>query len=222
MTDADLARFLAAETKSASVRIEDTGDRITAHPVGFEMPVGWFWFFVVLVFAGIAGAFVYQLIAGRLGCMDGLIFGLVMCMGPFVVWTTLTIMRAHFDQQTAPGPFFVLYRTARTLTLPRLGRTLAADDVLGFVQFHGWHTTRDNEDINSDWTAELSVLIPDGAGGVERLTVVTAMRTEQVDRLGRLLTAFFDRPRQVNRPGFWGAVRGLFTGSTGGHTAPSA
>jgi hypothetical protein len=59
----------------------------------------------------------------------------------------------------------------------------------------------------------LSVLIPDGAGGIERVPVVTAVRAGQVDRLGQQLAEFFGRPRQVIRPGLWNAVRGMFTGN---------
>jgi hypothetical protein len=91
----------------------------------------------------------------------------------------------------------------RTLILPRVGRTIAADEILGFVLCHGWHKTIDDEGYSAVWMAELTVLVAGESGEIRRLPVVGSMHLKNVDQVGETLGAFFDRPRQVIRARWW-------------------
>jgi hypothetical protein len=202
---AELAHFLAAEAKSYGLQLDDTGDQLAVRPVGFPMWVVWASLAVPTVTVIVVA--LYRIGTGRADSLEYVFYAFAVVALP-ANWLLLTwFFRWLNSKQLAHGPHCVLDRVNRTLTLPRAGRTIAAGEVLGFVQFHGWHTTTDDEGTDSDWMAELTVLVAEESGEVGRLPVVGSMRSKVVNQLGKDLAAFFDRPRQVIGVRWWERIR---------------
>src|SRR5262249_3326414 len=97
------------------------------------------------------------------------------------------------------GVYFVLDKAQRILTLPRVGRSLQQLSIVGFVEVHAWHTTKDTWGSESSWLAELSVLIREENGQISRFSVLINEASQPVSRIGNMLSDFFRVPRLVLR-----------------------
>jgi hypothetical protein len=191
LTDARLAGLLDPNGRSVSVRLDDTPQRLVAHPRGFPL-----WFVVVcaVIPVGTLTAYlVHKALQQALHPME--IVGLA--CGYLAAPTLIGLVWRMNREQTRRGDFFVLDKVQRTLDLPRQGLHLRDGQIQGFVQVHAWHTERDDEGSSSEWLAELSVLVRAARGEVTRYPVLTCLRTGAVSRLGESLAEFFGVERRV-------------------------
>jgi hypothetical protein len=193
LTDARLAGLLDPKGRSVSVRVDDTPQRLVAHPRGFPL-----WFVVVcaVIPVGTLTAYlVHKALQQPLHPVE--ILGLA--CGYLAAPTLIGLVWWMNRKQTRRGDFFVLDKVQRTLDLPRQGLHLHSGQIRGFVEVHAWHTERDDEGSSSEWLAELSVLVRAGPGEVTRYTVLTCLRTGAVTKLGKSLAEFFGVERRVVR-----------------------
>jgi hypothetical protein len=198
---AELAHFLAAEAKSYGLQLDDTGGQLVVRPVGFPL---WFvWASLTIPTVTIIVLAIYRIGTGRADVLEYVFYAFAVVALP-ANWVLFAwFFRWHSSKELAHGPHCVLDRVHRTLILPRVGRTIAAGEILGFVQFHGNHTITDDEGTDSEWMAELTVLVAEESGEINRLPVVSSEHTKVVDQVGETVAAFFDRPRQVIRARWW-------------------
>jgi hypothetical protein len=193
LTDAQLARLLDPEGRSVSVQVDDTPERLVAHPRGFPL---WFVTVCVVIPVGIfTGYLVNKAFPQGLHPFDVLGLAAGYLAAPTVIGLVWLLNR----EQVKRGDFFVLDRVQRTLALPRSGLHLQRGQIQGFVEVHAWHTVRYDEGPSSEWLAELSVLVRAGDGKVARYSVIACQRTGVVRGLGKSLAEFFGVERRVLR-----------------------
>jgi hypothetical protein len=191
LTDARLARLLDPKGRSVSVQVEDTPERLVAHPRGFPL---WFVTACVVIPVGIfTGYLVNKAFQQGLHPFD--VLGLA--AGYLAVPTVIGLVWLMNQKQVERGDFFVLDKVQRTLALPRSGVHLQHGQIQGFVEVHVWHTVRYEEGPSSEWLAELSVLVRAGDGEIARYPVIACQRTGAVRRLGESLAEFFGVERRV-------------------------
>jgi hypothetical protein len=191
LTDARLARLLDPKRRSVSTRVEDTPERLVAHPRGFPL---WFVTACVTFPVGLLTAFLVNK-AFQQGLHPLDVLGLA--SGYLAAPTLIGLVWWMNREQVKRGDFFVLDRIQRTLALPRSGLHLQHGQIQGFVEVHAWHTVRDEEGSSSEWVAELSVLVRTGNGEIARYPVIACQRTGAVRRLGESLAEFFGVERRV-------------------------
>ena len=191
LTDARLSRLVDPGGRSVSVRVEDTPERLVAHPRGFPL-----WFVTVCVMIPVAmltGYLANKAFQAGLHPFD--VLGLA---AGYLAAPTLMAMAWWMNrEQVKRGDFFVLDKIQRTLALPRSGVHLPHGQIRGFVEVHAWHTVRDEEGPSSEWLAELSVRVRAGNGDIARYPVIACQRTGAVRRLGESLAQFFGVERRV-------------------------
>jgi hypothetical protein len=190
-TDARLARLVDPGGRSVSVQVEDTPERLVAHPRGFPL-----WFVTVCVMIPVS------ILTGYLATKafpPGLhpfeVLGLA--AGYLAAPTLIAMVWWMNREQVKRGDFFVLDKVQRSLALPRSGVHLLHGQIRGFVEVHAWHTVRDEEGSSSEWLAELSVLARTGNGEIVRYPVIACQRTGAVRRLGESLAQFFGVERRA-------------------------
>src|SRR5262245_40305456 len=181
LIDARLARLVDPGGRSVSVQVEDTPERLVAHPRGFPL---WFVMVCVVIPVGILSGYLVNK-AFQQGLHPLEVLGLA--SGYLAAPTLIGLVWWMNREQVKRGDFFVLDKVQRTLTLPRNGLQLQNGQILGFVQVYAWHTKRDEEGPFSEWLAELSVLVSTERGEVARYPVVACLRTGAVHRLGESL-----------------------------------
>jgi hypothetical protein len=192
LTEAQLAVLLDPAGRSVSVQVEDTPERLVAHPRGFPL---WFVTVCAVIPVGIlTGYLVNQALQQGLHPLEVLGLASGFLAAPSLIGLVWWMNRKLIKK----GDFLVLDKTKRTLTLPRNGLHLQDGQIRGFVQVHAWHTEHDaQEGIFSEWLAELSVLVRTGRGDAVRYSVVACMRTGAVTRLGESLAEFFGVERRL-------------------------
>jgi hypothetical protein len=188
LTDARLAQLVDPAGRSVSVRVENTPERLVAHPRGIPL---WFVTVCVLIPLGIVSG--YLAFRGGLRPFD--VFGLA--TGCLAAPTLIGLVWWMNREQVKRGDFFVLDKVQRTLVLPRRGLHLQHGQIQGFVEVHAWYRVRDKDGWSSEWLAELSVLVPTGNGEVAQYPVIACQRTGAVRRLGESLAEFFGVERRV-------------------------
>jgi hypothetical protein len=191
LTDAGLALLVDPGGRSVSVHVEDTPERLVAHPRGIP-----FWFVtvcVVIPVGTLTGYLANKAFQAGLHPFD--VLGLA--AGYLAAPTLIGLVWWMNREQVKRGDFFALDKVQRTLALPRSGLHLQHGQVQGFVEVHAWHTVRYEEGPSSEWLAELSVLVRAGNGEIARYPVIACQRTGAVRRLGESLAEFFGVERQV-------------------------
>jgi hypothetical protein len=191
LTDTPLARLLDPKGRSVSVQVEDTPERLVAHPRGFPL-----WFVtgcVMIPVAILPGYLVNKAFQQALHPLE--ILGLA--SGYLAAPTLIGLFWWMNREQVKRGDFFLLDKVQRTLALPRTGLHLQHGQIQGFVEVQAWHTIRYEEGPSSEWLAELSVLVHSGSGEFARYPVVACQRTGAVSRLGKSLAEFFGVERRV-------------------------
>src|SRR5262249_39747337 len=147
---------------SISLKIEDSTQKLLVRPTG--IPISW----LLLSAAGVLGFLVWFFIQKAFNRgLDPLdILSLVVALGavPGVIGF-FHLLNSHI---LSKGVYFVLDKAQRILTLPRVGRSLQQLSIVGFVEVHAWHTTKDTWGSESSWLAELSVLIREENGQISR------------------------------------------------------
>jgi hypothetical protein len=189
--DARLAQLVNPGGRSVSVQVEETPERIVAHPRGFPL-----WFVTVSAMIPVSiltGYLATKAFQGGLHTFD--VLGLA--AGYLAVPTLIGLVWWMNREQVKRGDFFVLDKAQRTLALPRSGLHLPHGQIQGFVEVHAWHTVRDEEGPSSEWLAELTVLVRIGNGEIARYPVIACQRTGAVRRLGESLAEFFGVERRV-------------------------
>jgi hypothetical protein len=191
LTDARLALLLDPEGRSVSVQVDDTPERLVAHPRGFPL---WFVTVCAVIPVGILSGYLVNK-AFQQGLHPLEVLGLV--FGYLAAPTLIGLVWWMNREQVKRGDFFVLDKVQRTLALPRRGFHLQHGQIQGFVEVHAWHTVRDEEGPSSEWLAELSVLARSGNGELARYPLIACQRTGIVRRLGESLAEFFGVERRV-------------------------
>jgi hypothetical protein len=191
LTDARLALLVDPGGRSVSVQVEDTPERLVAHPRGIPL---WFVTACVVIPVGIVTGYLANK-AFQAGLDPFDVLGLA--AGYLAAATFIGLVWWMNQEQVKRGDFFVLEKVQRTLALPRRGLHLQHGPIQGFVEVHAWHTVRDEEGWSSEWLAELSVLVRTGNGEIARYPVIACQRTGAVRRLGELLAEFFGVERRV-------------------------
>jgi hypothetical protein len=191
LTDARLAGLLDPKGRSISVRVDDTPERLVAHPRGIPL---WFVTACVVIPVGLLTAYLANK-ALQAGLRPFDVLGLA--AGYLAAPTLIGLVWWMNREQVMRGDFFVLDKVQRALALPRSGARLQHGQIQGFVEVHAWHTVRDQEGPSSEWLAELSVLVRAGNGEIARYPVIACQRTGAVRRLGESLAEFFGVERRV-------------------------
>jgi hypothetical protein len=191
LTDARLALLVDPWGRSVSVQLEDTPERLVAHPRGIPL---WFVTACVVIPVGIlTGYLAHKALQAGLRPFD--VLGLA--AGYLAAPTLIGLVWWMNREQVKRGDFFVLDKVERTLALPRSGLHLQRGQIQGFVEVHAWHTVRYEEGPSSEWLAELSVLVRTGNGETARYPVIACQRTGDVRPLGESLAEFFGVERRV-------------------------
>ncbi len=191
LTDAQLARLVDPGGRSVSIQVEDTPERLVAHPRGIPL---WFVTVCVVIPVGLLTGFLANK-AFQAGLQG---FDLVaLATGYLAAPTFIGLVWWMNHEQVKHGDFFVLDKVQRTLALPRSGLILQPGQIQGFVEVHAWHTIRYEEGPSLEWLAELSVLVRAGNGEIARYPVIACQRTGDVRRLGEALAEFFGVERRV-------------------------
>jgi hypothetical protein len=191
LSEAQSAMLVDPEGRSVSVQVEDTPERLVAHPRGF--PLGFVIACVAIPVCIFTGYLANKALHAGLHPFD--VLGLA--AGCLAAATLIGLAWRMNREQVKKGDFFVLDKVQRTLALPRSGLQLQPDQIQGFVEVHAWHTVRDNEGSSSEWLAELTVLVRTASGEVDRYPVIACQRTGAVRRLGKALAEFFGVERRV-------------------------
>lgn len=192
LSESQLAQLVDPEGSSLSVWIEDTPDRLVAHPRGIPL-----WFVTVcVVIPGVLliGALVYAVIHEGFHPFS-LILGIAMSIpaAAFVIGLVWLINR----ERARKGDFFILDKIERTLTLPRSNVQLPYLQIQRFVEVHSWYKEGKGSEATITWLAELSVLVPAEEGKFARYSVIVCEYSKHVHRIGDLLSEFFGVERQV-------------------------
>jgi hypothetical protein len=191
LTEARLARLVDPGGRSVSVQVEDTPERLVAHPRGFPL---WFVSVCVVIPVGIlTGCLATKAFQAGLESFD--VLGLA--AGYLAAPTLIGLVWWTNREQVKSGDFFVLDKVQRTLALPRSGVHLPHGQIRSFVEVLAWHTVPDEEGPSSEWLAELSVLVRTGNGEIARYPVIACQRTDAVRRLGESLAEFFGVERRA-------------------------
>ena len=190
-TDAHLAQLIDPGGRSVSVWVEDTPERLVAHPRG--IPLGLVTACVVIPVGLLTGYLANKAFQAGLRPFDVLGLAAGYLAAPTLIGLVWWLNR----EQVKRGDFFVLDKVQRTLALPRRGLRLQHSQIQGFVEVHAWHTVRYEEGPSSEWLAELSVLVRTGKSEIARYPVVACQRTGAVRRLGESLAEFFSVERRV-------------------------
>jgi hypothetical protein len=206
-TDARLALLVDPRGRSVSIRVEDTPERIVAHPRGIPL---WFVTACAVIPVGILTGYLANK-AFQSGLQPFDVLGLA--AGYLAAPTLIGLVWWMNREQVKRGDFFVVDKVQRTLALPRSGLHLQQGQLQGFVEVHAWHTVRCEEGPSSEWLAELSVLVRAGDGEIARYPVIACQRAGAVRRLGASLAAFFGVERRVLTLN-WGTRRRLKAGRT--------
>jgi hypothetical protein len=193
-TDSELAVLLDPEGRSVSVRVEDTPERLVAHPHGFPL-----WFVMICLaiplgaYAGILG---YEAVQGQLDPLY--LVGVPLACGAVAFF--FAFFRWMNRGQVSKGDFFVLDKDRKILILPRCGLQIRAGQVRGFVEVHANHTHMvwwDPRGESREWLGELSVLATTDHGEIARYPVITCMRISAVTRIAMTLADFFGVERRL-------------------------
>jgi hypothetical protein len=190
LTDTRLALLVDPGGRSVSVQVEDTPERLVAHPRGIPL---WFVTVCVVIPVGLLTAYLANK-AFQAGLHSYEVLGLA--AGYLAAPTLIGLVWSMNREQMKRGVFFVLDKVQRTLCLPRSGLLLQQGQIQGFVEVHAWHTVRYEEGPSSEWLAELSVLVCTN-GEIARYSVIACQRTRTVRRLGESLAEFFGVERRV-------------------------
>jgi hypothetical protein len=191
LTEARLARWVDPGGRSVSVQVEDTPERLVAHPRGFPL-----WFVTVCVTIPVSiltGYMATKAFQSGLHPFD--VLGLA--AGYLAAPTLLGMVWWMNRGQVKRGDFFVLDKVQRSLALPRSGVRLPQGQIRAFVEVRAWHTVRDEEGPSGEWLAGLSVLARTGNGETDRYPVIACQRTGAVRRLGEMLAEFFGVERRA-------------------------
>ena len=193
LPDSQLAQLVDPGGGSVSVQVEDTLERLVAHPRGIPL---WFVTACVVIPVGLLTGYLANK-AFQAGLPPFDVVGLA--AGYLAAPTLIGLVWWMNREQVKRGAFFVLDKVQRTLALPRSGLRLQHGQIQGFVEVHAWHTIRYEEGPSSEWLAELSVLVRAGNGEIARCPVIACQRTGAVRRLGESLAEFFGVERRVLR-----------------------
>ena len=193
LTDARLAQLVDPGGRSVSVQVEDTPERLVAHPRGIPL---WFVTVCVVIPVGLlTGYLANKAFQGGFHPFD--VFGLT--AGYLAAPALIGLVWWMNQEQLKRGDFFVLDKAQRTLVLPRRDLHLQHGQIQGFAEVRAWHTVRDEEGPSSEWLAELTVLVRFGNGEIGRYPVIACQRTGAVRRLGESLAQFFGVERRALR-----------------------
>jgi hypothetical protein len=193
-TDEELQSFVDPEGMSPYVQLDDDGTTLTARPKPFPM---WFvWASLLLPGIGVYVGLVYE---------DGLnhpdpVFRLfwwftaiavppwIIVFGLFLRWILRSEIR-HDD-------FFVLDRDAGSLTLPRVGVTLARGDVAELVEVHANHWVKLSDGWAGNHILELSALTHGLDEKLVRYSIMAAGYAKPVRWVAAELAELFGVPRR--------------------------
>jgi hypothetical protein len=191
LTDARLALLVDPGGRAVSVQVEDTPERLVAHPRGVPL---WFVTACVVIPVGIlTGYLANKAFQAGLHPFDALGLAAGYLAAPTLIGLVWWMNR----EQVKRGDFFVLDKVQRTLALPRGGLHLQHGQIQGFVEVHAWHTIFYEEGPSGEWLAELSVLVRTRNGEIARYPVIACQRTGAVRRLGESLAEYFGVERRV-------------------------
>lgn len=172
--------FLDIECVASFLSVDDNASMLIVRPVGVPIWLSTVSALPILAFC--SWLFIYNLMQSWLL----LIIVLVAVPNYIFLIRFLNYCLEH------KGDYFILDKTLRTLFLARMGITLAEKQILGFLDVHGWHVTRDKYGTGAVWMAELSVLCHEGSGEIFRYSVVAVSGdTKTVSRIGETLASFF-------------------------------
>ena len=190
-TELQLAALLEPEGYSLYLDIEDTPEKLIAHPLG--MPT---WIYSICILGpcvfGIAAVLVEF---GRHGFDFLLLLLLVACLlTPLVLFPFCTMVNRKYIER---GDFFILDKVEKTLSLPRSGTVIPHDQVCRFVEVHAWYIVDDSEGRQFNWLSELSVIVRTYDAKLCRYPVVSCLYRRRVRELGETLSQFFKVELQV-------------------------
>jgi hypothetical protein len=147
-TDSELAVLLDPEGRSVSVRVEDTPERLVAHPRGFPL-----WFVmgsIAIPLGAYAGILVYEAVQQQLRPLH--FVGVPLGCGAVIFFFAL--LRWMNRGQVSKGDFFVLDKDRKILILPRCGIQIRDGQIRGFVEVHANYTVWEDREEAREWLGE--------------------------------------------------------------------
>jgi hypothetical protein len=190
-TELQLAALLEPEGYSLYLDIEDTTEKLIAHPLG--MPT-WVYSICILGPCVIGIATVINEF-GRHGI--NFLFLLFLVAGlitPLFLFPLCSMVNRKYTER---GDFFILDKLEKSLSLPRNGTVIPHDRVCRFVELHAWHIVDDSEGRQCNWLSELSVIVRTDDTKLCRYPVVSCLYRRRVHELGETLSQFFKVELQV-------------------------
>jgi hypothetical protein len=184
-SDAVLNSLLDPEGRAFYLKIEESEDAITVRPTG--IPV---WFLLLCLSLPIGGLVAVAAVKWLHNELDSMLIAM-MTIAPPAGIACFALVAFMNRTMLAKGDYFVLDKRRNALTLPRIGVTLRADEIAGFVVVSGWDTMGDIRAGERAWTHELTVLARKDADHLARYPVVISDHGKKIRQLAQNLAGFF-------------------------------